>query len=348
MQSNSSINLIVGMINKSQNSRQLKENDEDEDEDDHVDWPAGLPLRYTFQELKNATNNFSVKLGSGVFVSVYEGVLAESSKIAVKRLDGAGQGKREFRAEVETLGKIDHLILVRLKGFCAETAYRMLVYEHLPNGSLDKWIFSNNMHVHLLDLKTRYRIVLNIARGLTYLREDCREKIIHFDIKPQNQNILLYQNFNGKVSDFGLAKLVNRDQSEVITILRGTPGYMAPELLNLHTTEKSDISNFGVMVIEIVSRKRSRELSQDGLLSLLQVKAREGKLIDLVYPGLENEEAGVKEKSIKLLKVGMWCVQDNFTRRPAMSTVVKALEGLIDKFDDVPSSLTESTGASNQ
>ncbi|GLJ35720.1 hypothetical protein SUGI_0717510 [Cryptomeria japonica] len=301
MQSNSSINLIVGMINKSQNSRQLKENDEDEDEDDHVDWPAGLPLRYTFQELKNATNNFSVKLGSGVFVSVYEGVLAESSKIAVKRLDGAGQGKREFRAEVETLGKIDHLILVRLKGFCAETAYRMLVYEHLPNGSLDKWIFSNNMHVHLLDLKTRYRIVLNIARGLTYLREDCREKIIHFDIKPQNQNILLYQNFNGKVSDF-----------------------------------------------EIVSRKRSRELSQDGLLSLLQVKAREGKLIDLVYPGLENEEAGVKEKSIKLLKVGMWCVQDNFTRRPAMSTVVKALEGLIDKFDDVPSSLTESTGASNQ
>ncbi|XP_059064564.1 G-type lectin S-receptor-like serine/threonine-protein kinase SD2-5 [Cryptomeria japonica] len=114
-----------------------------------------------------------MKLGRGGFGSVYEGVLADCSKIAVKRLDGAGQGEREFRAEVETLGKIDHLNLVRLKGFCAEKGHRMLVYEYLQNGSLDKWIFSKNTHRHYLDWKTRYKVVLNIARGLTYLHEDC-------------------------------------------------------------------------------------------------------------------------------------------------------------------------------
>ncbi|XP_057834708.2 G-type lectin S-receptor-like serine/threonine-protein kinase SD2-5 [Cryptomeria japonica] len=333
--------LLWVWISKSQNSRQQKEKDEDDGEDDHVDWSAGLPLRFTFQELQDATHNFSVKLGRGGFGSVYEGVSAAGSKIAVKRLDGAGQGRREFRAEVETLGNINHLNFVKLKGFCAEKAHRMLVYEHLPNGSLDKWIFSNNIHQHLLDWKARCKVVLNIARGLTYLHEDCREQIIHFDIKPQN--ILLDQNFNAKVSDFGLAKLVNREQSEVITMMRGTPGYMAPELLNMHFTEKADIFSFGVVVIEIVSGKRSRELSEDGLFSLLQIKAEEGRLIDLVYPGLENEETGVKEEAIKLLKLGMWCLQDNFTKRPAMSIVVKALEGLIDTFNDVPCALAVSS-----
>ncbi|XP_059064571.1 G-type lectin S-receptor-like serine/threonine-protein kinase SD2-5 [Cryptomeria japonica] len=285
------------------------------------------PILDVFRELQYATNGFSTKLGNGGFDSVYEGVLSDSSKIAVKRLDRAGQGKWEFRAEVETLRKIDHLNLVRLKGFCAEKAHRMLVYEHLQNGSLDKWIFYNNMHQHLLDWKTRYKIVLNIARGFRYLHEDCREQIIHFDIKPQN--ILLDQNFNAKVSDFGLAKLVNRDRSEVITMMRGTPGYMGPELLNMHFTEKADIFSFGVMVIEIVSGRRSRQLSDDGLFSLLQFKAAEGTLIDLVHLGLESEETCVKEEAVKLLKVGMWCVQVNFTRWP-VSIVVKVLEGLID------------------
>ncbi|GLJ35710.1 hypothetical protein SUGI_0717360 [Cryptomeria japonica] len=277
--------------------------EKDEDEDDPEDWPSGLPLRYTFQELKHATNDFSMKLGKGGFGSVYEGVLADGSKIAVKRLDGAEQGKKEFRAEVS-----------------------------------DKWIFANNMDQGLFDWKTRYKIVLNIARGLTYLHEDCREKIIHFDIKPEN--ILLDQNFNAKVSDFGLAKLINRDQNEVITLLRGTPGYMAPELLNMHFTEKADLFSFGVMVVEIFSGKRSRELSENGLFSVLQVKAEAGRLIDLVYEAFEDDETSVIEEAVKLLKVGMWCVEVDFWRRPAMSTVVKALEGLVDTLDDVPSATT--------
>ncbi|GLJ35951.1 hypothetical protein SUGI_0721350 [Cryptomeria japonica] len=162
-----------------------------------------------------------MRLGGGGFSSVYGGILLDNTKIAVKRPDRAGQGFREFRAEVETLGNIHHLNLVRLKGFCAEKSHRMLVYEYLPNGSLYKWIFPNES------------------------REHCRERIIHFNIKPQN--ILLDENFNAKVSDFRLAKLINRDQSEVITMLRGTLGYMAPELLDMQFTEKAD------MVVEIVS-----------------------------------------------------------------------------------------------
>ncbi|GLJ35704.1 hypothetical protein SUGI_0717300 [Cryptomeria japonica] len=131
-------------------------------------------------------------------------------------------------------------------------------------------------------------------------------------------------------------------------MMRGTPGYMEPELWNMHITEKADIFSFGVMVIEIVSGKRSRELSENDLFSLLQVKAEEGRLLDLVYPGLENEETGIKEEAVKLIKVGMWCVQDNFTRRPGMSIVVKALEGLIDTFNDVLCALPGSTVSSYQ
>ncbi|GLJ35721.1 hypothetical protein SUGI_0717520 [Cryptomeria japonica] len=318
----------------------------DEDEDNRVDWPAGLPLRYSFQELQNATNDFSMKLGSGGFGSVYEGVLSDGSKIAVKRLDRARQGQKEFRVEVETLGKVDHLNLVRLKGFCADKAHQMLVYEHLPNGSLDKWIFSKKKHQNFLDWKTRYKVVLNIARGLAYLHEDCREQTIHFDIKPQN--ILLDQNFNAKVSDFGLAKLVNREQSEVITLLRGTPGYMAPELLNMHFTEKADVFSFGVMVVEILSGKRSRELSENGLFPLLPIKAEEGKLIDLIEEGLQDEQRSVSEEAVEVIKMGMWCVLEDFTRRPAMSTVVKVLEGLREVASDVPFAFAVSSVARNQ
>ncbi|KAH9290298.1 hypothetical protein KI387_034415 [Taxus chinensis] len=313
------------------------------DEDDSVHWPVGLPLRYSFEELQKATNDFSLKLGSGGFGSVYEGVVSDGTKIAVKCLDRAGQGTKEFRAEVETLGNIHHLHLVRLKGFCAEKSHRMLVYEHLSNGSLDKWIFPNETRQHVLDWKTRSKVVLHIAQGLTYLHEECQERIIHFDIKPQN--ILLDQYFNAKVSDFGLAKLINREQSEVITMMRGTPGYMAPELLNMHVTEKADIFSFGVMVVEIVSGKRNRELSGHGLLSVLQSKAEEGTLIELVDSGLEDEGMDVQEEAVKMLEVGMWCIQDDFTRRPAMSIVVKALEGMIEinNFHFISSSASEQT-----
>ncbi|XP_057828669.1 G-type lectin S-receptor-like serine/threonine-protein kinase SD2-5 [Cryptomeria japonica] len=305
-----------------------EKSDQREDEDASRNWPAGLTFCFSFKELENATNNFSSKLGSGGFGSVYEGVLSDGTKIAVKRLDRAGQGTKEFKAEAETVGSIHHLNLVRLKGFCAEKSHRMLVYEYLPNGSLEKWIFPNHSDQFVLDWKTRSKVVLHIARGLVYLHEECEQRIIHFDIKPQN--ILLDEHFNAKVSDFGLAKLTNREQSEVITMLRGTPGYMAPELLNMHITEKADIYSFGVMLVEIVSGKRSRELTEFRLFSVLQMKAEEGRLTDLLDSRLQDEADVVKEEATKMLGVGMLCIQDDFLSRPAMSTVIRALEGTVE------------------
>ncbi|XP_057842114.2 G-type lectin S-receptor-like serine/threonine-protein kinase SD2-5 [Cryptomeria japonica] len=309
---------------------------EEQKNDEDLDFPAGSPVRYSFEELQKATNDFSLKLGSGGFGSVYEGILLDDTKIAVKRLDRAGEGSKEFRAEVETLGNIHHLNLVRLKGFCAEKSHRMLVYEYLPNGSLDKWIFPNESRQHLLDWKTRSKVILHIARGLSYLHEECRERIIHFDIKPQN--ILLDENFNAKVSDFGLAKLINREQNEVITMLRGTPGYMAPELLDMEFTEKADIYSFGVMVVEILSGRRSRELTQpgSGLFPLLQRKAEEGGLVDLVDTEIKDEGIGAEQEAAEVLGIALCCIQYDFTKRPAMSTVVKALENMSEMDQGAP------------
>ncbi|GLJ35768.1 hypothetical protein SUGI_0718280 [Cryptomeria japonica] len=160
--------------------------------------------------------------------------------------------------------------------------------------------------------------MLHIARGLSYLHEDCRERIIHFDIKPQN--ILLDENFNAKVSDFGLEKLINREQSEVITMLRGTPGYMAPKLLGMHFTEKADVYSFGVMVVEIVSGKKSEELTTPsyGLFSVLQGMAEEGRLKDLVDPEIKDEGIGAEQEATKVLAMGICCIQYDFTERQAM------------------------------
>ncbi|XP_057828663.2 G-type lectin S-receptor-like serine/threonine-protein kinase SD2-5 [Cryptomeria japonica] len=204
-------------------------------------------------DLKLASaNDFSMRLGGGGFGSVYEG--------RFKRLDGAGQGFRDFRAQVETREYIHHVNLVRLEEVCAEKSHRILVYEYLPNGSMDKWIFPKENR--LLVLKTR-----------------------------------------SKGSYFGLAKLINREQSEVITMLRGTPGYMAPELLGMHFTEKVDIYSFGVMVVEIVSGKRSRELSTPsyGLFSVLPGMAEEGRLKDLVDSEIKDEGIGAEQEATKVL-----------------------------------------------
>ncbi|XP_059065133.1 G-type lectin S-receptor-like serine/threonine-protein kinase SD2-5 [Cryptomeria japonica] len=291
-------------------------------------------------ESDDATNHFSLKLGGGGFGSVYEGVLSDGTKIAVKRLDRAGQGAKEFKAEVETLGNIHHLNLVRLKRLCAEKSHRMLVYEFLPNGSLDKWIFANDTDKKFLDLKTRSKIALHIARGLSYLHEQCQQRIIHLDIKPQN--ILLDENFNAKVSDFGLAKLIEGEQSEVITMIRGTPGYMAPELLNKHVSVKADVFSFGIMLVEIVCGKRRREISDDPLFSVLQNMGEGGRLSDLIDPVLEDEEMDAKGEAVKMLRLGMLCIQDDSTSRPTMSIVVKALEGMIE-LHSVPSTSSPSS-----
>ncbi|XP_023901370.2 G-type lectin S-receptor-like serine/threonine-protein kinase SD2-5 [Quercus suber] len=179
-----------------------------------------------YDDLQAITDNFNKELGRGGFGTVFGGILVGGKMFAVKRLGGSSQIKKSFLAEVKTIGNTHHFNLVRLMGFCTEKFHRLSVYEYMSNGSLDKWVFEKNPEM-LLDWQHRKKIIMDVARGLTYLHEDCRQKIVHLDIKPHN--ILLDENFNAKVFNFGLSKLVDRDQSQVVTTMRETPGYMAPE-----------------------------------------------------------------------------------------------------------------------
>ncbi|GLJ06362.1 hypothetical protein SUGI_0037140 [Cryptomeria japonica] len=297
----------------------------------------GLPPRFTYHELKEATDNFRKILGTGGFGSVYEGILKDNSKVAVKKLDGPRQGYKEFRAEVATIGSISHLNLVRLKGFCADSKQRLLVYELLENGSLDKWLFpprtgspnsEENCNV-FLTWEQRYNVAIGTARGLTYLHEQCREPIMHLDIKPQN--ILLDKSFTPKVSDFGMSKLLNEDITQIVTAVRGTPGYLAPEWLRYSiATKKCDVYSFGMVLLELVSGRRNFDASaSDPRLCYFpawaMLRALEGRYLELVDQRLENNVD--RENVIRMTKVAFWCIQDNPDRRPWMSVALKMLEG---------------------
>ncbi|KAK2965646.1 hypothetical protein RJ640_000415 [Escallonia rubra] len=295
-----------------------------EDGDDQV---AGALKRFCFQELKSATRDFQIKLGRGGFGSVYEGDLADGTKVAVKRLDSIGQGRKEFSAEVKTVGSIHHFNLVRLIGYCAEPSNRLLVYEHMCNGSLDKWIF-NPDQAHTLSWEIRRKIIIGLAKGLEYLHSHCDPNIIHFDIKPQN--ILLSGDFSVKISDFGLAKLIDRDQSQVLTVLKGTPGYMAPELYKgTNVSVKADVYSFGIVVLEILFGRKNSDSSQHRtLIDIVKEKAETEELHDLVDSYNEDMQLN-KEEAVKMIKIAIMCTQAH-NRRPSMSTVLKVLEDLMD------------------
>ncbi|XP_049385977.1 G-type lectin S-receptor-like serine/threonine-protein kinase SD2-5 [Solanum stenotomum] len=179
----------------------------------------GILTLFSYNELKVITEDFSSKLGEGGFGSVYEGTLRNGTKIAVKHLDGLCQVKESFLTEVKAVGGIRHINLVKLIGFCAEKSHRLLIYEYMVNGSLDKWITHENQE-NGLTWNMRQRIISDITKGLAYLQKDCSHKIIHLDIKPQN--ILLDKYLNAKISDFGLSKLTEKDKSKVMTRMRGT------------------------------------------------------------------------------------------------------------------------------
>lgn len=296
------------------------------EEEFEFDQFPGMPMRFSYEKLRECTEDFSKKLGEGGFGSVFEGKLDEEM-VAVKRLESARQGKKEFLAEVETIGSIEHINLVRLVGFCAEKSHRLLVYDYMPRGSLDRWIYYRHNNAPL-DWHTRCRIILDIAKGLCYLHEECRRKIAHLDIKPQN--ILLDENFNAKLADFGLSKLIDREQSKVMTVMRGTPGYLAPEWLTSQITEKVDIYSFGVVVMEVICGRKNIDNSQpEGsiqLINLLREKAQNNQLIDMIDK--QSEDMVVhQEKVIQTMKLAMWCLQNDSSERPLMSVVVKVLEG---------------------
>ena len=303
------------------------EDTEEDEEDDHIQQVPGMPVRFSYRDLCIATDDFKETLGRGGFGSVFKGVLADRTEIAVKRLDNLSQGKREFLAEVETIGSVHHFNLVRLIGFCAEKSCRLLVYEYMSNGSLDSWIFKKSQ-TSSLDWKTRKKIIIDIAKGLAYLHEECRQTIIHLDIKPQN--ILLDPKFNAKISDFGLSKLIDREMSEVQLSMRGTPGYLAPEWHKVlgHVTIKVDVYSFGIVLLEVICARRNVDHSQPEsafhLLRMLQNKA------EYILGYLDEYIRSDREEIIRMLEVAAWCLQDDPERRPLMSTVVKVLAGVME------------------
>jgi hypothetical protein len=300
----------------------------------------GSLMAFRYQAVQNLTKNFSNKLGGGAFGSVYKGSVAEGTMVAVKKLEGFRQGEKQFRAEVSTLGTVRHVNLIRLLGFCSERSHRLLIYEYMPNASLDRYLLQRTQQP-LLSWSTRYQIALGVARGLHYLHERCRDCIIHYDIKPEN--ILLSDTFVPKVADFGLAKLVGRDFSRVLTTVRGTLGYLAPEwIAGTAITTKADVYSYGMMLFEIVSCTRNVRQRHDNTVDffplMAAMKLSEGELEDLFDTQLGcNVDAAEVERACK---VACWCIQDEEGARPSMATVVQVLEGLVEvNVQPVPRSL---------
>jgi serine/threonine protein kinase len=287
-------------------------------------------VTFRYADLQYATKNFSEKLGAGSFGSVFKGSLSGSTTIAVKRLDGVRQGEKQFRAEVSSTGVVQHVNLVKLIGFCCEGDRRLLVYEYMPNGSLDSHLFQSNGTV--LDWTVRYQIALGVARGLAYLHASCRDCIIHCDIKPEN--ILLDGSFTPKVADFGMAKFLGRDFSHVVTTMRGTVGYLAPEWISgTAITSKVDVYSYGMVLLEIISGSRNaskQQSSQDGDVQEAYFPVRvarglvDGDIASLVDANLLGE-ANMEEVE-RVCKVACWCIQDVEFDRPTMSEVVQFLE----------------------
>nr|XP_023889530.1 G-type lectin S-receptor-like serine/threonine-protein kinase At2g19130 [Quercus suber]POE64651.1 g-type lectin s-receptor-like serine/threonine-protein kinase [Quercus suber] len=290
----------------------------------------GSLVAFGYRDLQNVTKNFSEKLGGGGFGSVFKGILPDSTVIAVKKLESISQGEKQFRTEVSTIGTIQHVNLVRLRGFCSEGTKKLLVYDYMPNGSLDSHLF-HEKNSGVLDWKTRYQIALGTARGLVYLHEKCRDCIIHCDIKPEN--ILLDAELCPKVADFGLAKLVGREFSRVLTTMRGTRGYLAPEWISgVAITAKADVYSYGMMLFEFVSGRRNSEPSADGKIRFFPTWAASlitqgGDVLSLLDPRLEGN-ADVEEVT-RICRLACWCIQDDESHRPPMGQVVQILEGVL-------------------
>uniref|UniRef100_A0A453BYR4 Protein kinase domain-containing protein n=1 Tax=Aegilops tauschii subsp. strangulata TaxID=200361 RepID=A0A453BYR4_AEGTS len=288
-------------------------------------------IMFRYADLQRATKNFSEKLGTGGFGSVFKGVLNDSSAIAVKRLDGARQGEKQFRAEVRSIGTIQHINLVKLIGFCTEGDRRLIVYEHMQNRSLDAHLFHSNATG--LKWSIRYQIAIGVARGLAYLHDSCRDCIIHCDIKPEN--ILLDASFAPKIADFGMAKFLGRDFSRVLTTMRGTIGYLAPEWLSgTLITAKVDVYSYGMVLLEIVSGKRNSgtqcTTDDDDVYFPVQVvnKLLQGGAGSLMDSNLHDDVH--LDQVERALKVACWCIQDHEFDRPTMGEVVQYLEGFLE------------------
>ncbi|XP_058769619.1 cysteine-rich receptor-like protein kinase 10 [Vicia villosa] len=302
-------------------------------------------LQYSLATVEAATKKFSSenKIGRGGFGEVYKGILINGKQIAVKKLSqSSGQGGVEFINEVLLIAKLQHRNLVTLTGFCLEDQEKMLIYEYVPNKSLDYFLFDRNK-TRLLHWFERYKIIEGIAHGIHYLHNHSRLKIIHRDLKPSN--VLLDDNMNPKISDFGMARLVALDQDRGSTNrIVGTYGYMSQEYaMHGQFSEKSDVFSFGVMILEIISSKRNaRSLLSDRDDDLLSHAWKQW----MNHTPLELVDQDIKESCnhselVKCIQIGLLCVQEKPDDRPTMATVVSYLTSLSAELP-FPRELTES------
>ncbi|THG13004.1 rust resistance kinase Lr10-like [Camellia sinensis] len=309
------------------------------------------PKRYTYSHIKKMTNSFRVKLGQGGYGCVFKGKLDNGCLVAVKVLKGLKGSGEEFINEVATISRTSHVNIVTLMGFCFEGRNRALIYEFMPNGSLEKFIHDgNSLTYHQLGWEALYQIAAGIARGLEYLHRGCNMRILHFDIKPHN--ILLDEDFCPKISDFGLAKLCPRKES-IVSLLgaRGTAGYIAPEVFCRNfggVSHKSDVYSYGMMVLEMVGGRKNIDVEVDRTSEIYfphWIYKRLELDEELGVHGIMNDEAN--ESARKMIIVGLWCIQTDPLHRPSMSKVVEMLEGSMESLQVPPkpylSSLPRST-----
>lgn len=310
---------------------------------------------FSYKELHLVTKGFSEKLGHGGFGAVFQGELSDSTSVAVKRLDRPGGGEKEFRAEVCTIGNVQHVNLVRLRGFCSENSHRLLVYDYMPNGPLSAYLHQDSPN---LSWEVRFQIAVGTARGIAYLHEECRDCIIHCDIKPEN--ILLDVDYTAKVSDFGLARLIDRDFSRVVATMRGTWGYVAPEWISgLPITAKADVYSYGMTLLELMGGRRNVEApaarcnanGRGGAGGGVEYEdkwffppwAAQHIINGNVAAVLDNRLGGAYkvEEVERAALVAIWCIQDNEEMRPTMGMVVKMLEGTVEVTTPPPPRLIQ-------
>ncbi|KAL1222949.1 PR5-like receptor kinase [Cardamine amara subsp. amara] len=301
--------------------------------------------RYSFEKVKQMTNSFAQDIGKGGFGTVYKGKLPDASgrDIAIKILKESKGNGEEFINELVSMSRASHVNIVSLFGFCYEGSQRAIIYEFMPNGSLDKFL-SEKMSTKK-DWKILYNIAVGVARGLEYLHNSCVSKIVHFDIKPQN--ILMDEEFCPKISDFGLAKLCKKKES-IISMLdaRGTVGYIAPEMFSKSyggVSHKSDVYSYGMVVLEMIgaTNQEGFEASTSNISSMY--------FPDWIYEDLERKQTvkllgdHVVEEEEKIVKkmtlVGLWCIQTNPSDRPPMRKVVEMLEGSLEALKIPPKPL---------
>ncbi|KAI8539877.1 hypothetical protein RHMOL_Rhmol09G0217200 [Rhododendron molle] len=315
------------------------------------DYRALKPARYSYDDIKKITNQFKDKIGQGGYGTVYRGQLSNDVHVAVKILNNTKGNGEEFINEVGIIGTIHHVNVVRFVGYCADGFRRALIYDFLPNDSLEKFAASDHKK-RSLGWKKLLEIAMGIAKGIEYLHQGCDQQILHFDIKPHN--ILLDENLNPKITDFGLAKLCSKEQSVVsMTTARGTIGYIAPEVFSRNfgnVSYKADIYSFGMLLLEMVGGKKNFDVMVNSTNKIY--------FPEWIYKHLDRgEELRIRiqdEGDAKIVKklaiVGFWCIQWYPVDRPSMRVVIQMLEGDGDTLVKPPNPFasTNSTLATGQ